>query len=104
MFVALLRGGVCGPGVATLAGVTFLQVLADHAEVSARRKAQFLGLLRVASGPGFGTFHQVMCHAVHRRHGAGERQKTENLRKKGVHVFSADQRPKLRYLYIKGFP
>lgn len=79
-------------------------VSADHAEVSARRTAQFLGLLRVAAGPGFGTFHQVVCHAVNWRHGAGKRKKTENLRKKGVHVLTPTCGEKLRYLYIKGFP
>lgn len=86
------------------AGVNLQDGSADHAEVSACRTAQFLGLLRVAPGPGFRAFHQVMGHAVNRRHGAGKREKTENLRKKGVHVLAPADGEKLRYPYIKGFP
>lgn len=81
-----LQADLIGPGLprpnlaaTTVAGVSLQDVLADHAEVSARRTAQFLGLLRVAAGPGLGTFHQVVGHAVNRRHGAGKREKTENL-------------------------
>lgn len=90
--------------VTTVTGAKLQALSADHAEVSTRRTAQFLGLLRVAPGPGLGTFHQVMGHAVNRRHGAGKREKTENLRKKGVHVLAPADGEKLRYPYIKGFP
>jgi hypothetical protein len=81
------------------------RALANHAEVGAGGVAQFLGLLGVAAGTGFGAFHQVMGHAIDGGHAGGGRQETGDLGKQAVLSKVTRQGVKSwRWIKNKGFP